>query len=103
RRPPIHHAIAEEDLPRIGLIEAREEPEERGLAAAGGPEQREELAIADHEVRAVHRNDGAEPLDDLVDRDLHGLFLLELLPLGLDVVAEACLEGLAALGGRFLV
>ena len=71
---PAHHAVAEANLPRVGLVEAREEPQERRLAAARGAEEREELAVANGEVGPVHRGDGAEALDDAADRDLHRLY-----------------------------
>ena len=47
---------------------------QRGLAAAGGPEQREELARLDVEADIVHRDRGAPALGDVAEADdgLHG-------------------------------
>ena len=44
---------ADEDLALVRLLEAGHEPQRRRLAAAGRPEQREELALAD--LRGPHR------------------------------------------------
>ena len=44
--------------PRVGMLEARDHPQGRRLAGAGRAEHREELAVADLEVDAGHRDDG---------------------------------------------
>jgi hypothetical protein len=69
-RQPAHHPVAETDLAGVGLIEAGEEAEEGGLAAAGGPEQGEQLAIGDGQLGAVDRGDLAEALGNLRDVDV---------------------------------
>jgi hypothetical protein len=72
-RQPAHHAPAETDLARVGLVEPGDEAEQRGLATAGRAEQREQLAVADRQVDAVHRGGGAEALDQPGDGDVgHG-------------------------------
>ena len=48
--------------PSFGVFEAGEQAQQRGLAAAGGPEQREELACADIERERVDRGHRAEAL-----------------------------------------
>ena len=47
-------------LPRVGLVEARDEAQRRRLAAAARPEQRHELARLEREVDALERRHGAE-------------------------------------------
>ena len=46
--------------PSSGPVEAGDEAERGRLAAAGGAEQREELALAERDVDPVQRLDGAE-------------------------------------------
>ncbi len=65
------HPVPEADLPRVGLVESGQEPQQGGLAAARRAQQREQLAVTHGEVRPVHRSDGAEPLDDLPDANVH--------------------------------
>ena len=55
-------AAVEQDLPGVGLLEARDHPQCRGLPASRRPEQREELALSDLEVEAVDRDLVTEPL-----------------------------------------
>jgi hypothetical protein len=57
-------------------LETRDQPEARGLARTGRPEQREELAVADVEVDAVDRGDAAEPLSDAFETDRDRLLRL---------------------------
>src|SRR5690606_33401112 len=54
------------DLERAfrGVLEAGDHAQRRGLAAAGRPEEGEELAVADAQVDAVDRHDLAEPFRD---------------------------------------
>src|SRR5262249_54863616 len=54
-------------LRRLG--EATDHAQERGLAAAGRAEQREELAAADGEVDGIKRRDEAEALGEACDAD----------------------------------
>ena len=55
-------APVELDAAGVGLLEAGDHPQRRGLAAARGAEQREELALSDLEVEAVDGDLVAEPL-----------------------------------------
>ncbi len=64
-RQPVDHPVAEADGPPIWLIEASQEAQQGGLAAARGAEQREELAVRHGEIHAVHRGHHAEALRQL--------------------------------------
>ena len=56
--------------PRVGSLRPAMMPQRRRLAAAGGAEQREELARPDIEVEAVERHHAVrEGLADIVERD----------------------------------
>ena len=73
-RPPVRRdgrdvGAVEQDAARVRRLEAGEHAEQRGLAAAGGPEQREELVLADVERDAVDGGRPAEALGDAVDRE----------------------------------
>ena len=57
--------------PEVTEFEARHHPERRGLAAARGAEQDEELAVVDLEVETLDHLDGAERLDEFRERDAH--------------------------------
>ena len=48
-------------------LEAADHAQQRGLAGAGGAEQADELAVADGQVEALDRADGAEALGDAAD------------------------------------
>src|SRR5205807_6818790 len=50
----VHDAVADPDLAVRDLLETRDHPERRRLAAAGRSHQDDELALADLEVEAVH-------------------------------------------------
>ena len=78
---PVHHPVAEADLAGIGLREAGQQPEQRGLPAPRGTEQREQLAVGHDEIGMVDGGDGAEALDEPGDDDLHGLRFGPALPL----------------------
>ena len=70
--------------PELGVLEAGDHAQRRGLAAAGGAEEGDELALGDVEVEVAHHVVGAVVL--LQVRDLeegHGL------PAGLGVLLEA--------------
>ncbi len=70
---PVRGIVAiEQDAPRIGMLEPGDDPEQRGLAAAGGPQQRDELARREIERDVVQGNELAEGLADALDRDAHG-------------------------------
>ena len=55
-------AVAELHAARVRHLEAGDQPQQRGLAAAGRPEQREELAVGDVEAHAFDGAGLAEPL-----------------------------------------
>jgi hypothetical protein len=63
---PEHRRAADPDIASvlIGRLEPREEPERRGLAAARGTQQREELAGRDVEAHRIHRAGRAEGFAD---------------------------------------
>ena len=64
-----------QDLARGRRLEAGDHPERRGLARAGGAEQRQELARRDVQRQVVDRCEVAEPLREVVqleDRRGHG-------------------------------
>jgi hypothetical protein len=55
-------------MPLAYLAKAGDQAQQRGLAAAGGPEQREELVLADGDGHAVQGTDGIGPrAKDLAD------------------------------------
>ena len=53
-------AVADADAPAIVLLEPRDHAQRRRLAAAGRPEQRDELALAHAEIDTVDRDELAE-------------------------------------------
>ena len=55
----VHPPLAEEDAPRSGVLEAREHPEERRLAAPRGAEEGDQLAVVDLQRDCVHRPEDA--------------------------------------------
>jgi hypothetical protein len=55
---------SDQDFTRRGLLKTRHDPHGGGLAATGGPEKDEELAIGDREVEALQRRESAEALLD---------------------------------------
>ncbi len=55
-------------MPSSGHLEARHQPQQRGLAAAGRAEQREELAVGDLEAHALDRAGLAELLRHGLER-----------------------------------
>ena len=57
----------EQDAAAIGTLESRQHPHQRGLAAAGGAEQREELARVERERHVIDRRDIAEALGHALD------------------------------------
>jgi hypothetical protein len=52
-----------------GRLEPRDQAQRGGLPAPGGPEQGEELALADRHVDLVHGGHAAVALDELLQRD----------------------------------
>jgi len=73
RRQVLDLVAEEEDLATAHLLEAGDDPQERGLAAARGTEQGEELIVADIEAdvgQRPHRaGTGAIDLDHVLDLD----------------------------------
>ena len=61
---------AEQDPAGVGLLEAGDHAQQRRLARARRPEQREELAGLDGEVQGVDRHEVAEALAQI--DDVHG-------------------------------
>ena len=57
----------QEDAPGVGRLEAGQHAQQRRLAAAARPEQREELALLDPERDGVHGPQGAEALRDALE------------------------------------
>ena len=66
---PARSCSVEHDASGVRLFEAREHAQQRGLAAAGRSEQREELAREDIERQRVDGDEIAEALGDVVERD----------------------------------
>src|SRR5207342_3543123 len=62
-------AAVDQDLPGVDVEEASKDVEERGLAAAGGTEQNQELAIGDVEVEIREDGQSAVLLDDAAELD----------------------------------
>ena len=61
----------ERHLAGIRPVEAGDDPQQRGLARAGRPEQRQQFALGDLEVDIVERCERAEFLDDVLDFNGH--------------------------------
>ena len=57
----------EQDAAFARRLEAGEHAQQRGLAAAGGAEQREEFALRNIEGKRLDRGDGAEALADRLE------------------------------------
>ena len=57
RRHIRHILIAKEDTALGGRQQARDQVQRRTLAAAGGAQQADELAVGDFKIKIVHRND----------------------------------------------
>ena len=68
-RDPRHVPAVEQDPAVGGLLEPRDHPKRRRLAATRRPEQRKELAALDREVGVLHGHVTAEPLDDMLEGD----------------------------------
>ena len=77
--PALAHVAAggvlavELDAPGVGLFEAGDDAQQRGLAAAGRAQQRHQLAGGDVQADVVERLEGAKALADLVDDDAHAV------------------------------
>jgi hypothetical protein len=57
------------DRARVGILEARQKVQRRGLAAARGTQQRHELARPDGEREVLDCNRPAKPLGDMLELD----------------------------------
>ena len=66
---PGHVLAVDQDPAGVGRLESRQQPERRGLAAAAGPQQREDLASLERERDAVHRHGAVEPLGQPVEAE----------------------------------
>ena len=66
---PAERLAVEPDLALGRLLEAGEHAHQRGLAAAGRAEQREELALVDVERLVVDGDESAEALGDVAELD----------------------------------
>jgi hypothetical protein len=64
-------AAVEADRAGVGLLEARDQAEHRGLPAAARAEDGEQLSALDREARVTHGVDRAEALGDPLQLD-HG-------------------------------
>jgi len=62
RRHVVDHALADPDLARRDVLQPGNHPQQRRLAAAGRPDQHDELAVADQHVDAMDHLQGAEGL-----------------------------------------
>ncbi len=69
RRDVVHDPVADEDPAARDLLEAGEHPERRRLAAAGRPDEHEELAVLDLDHEIVDRARLVELLRNVVERD----------------------------------
>ena len=65
-----HVLAVDEDAPGVGPVEAGDEAERRRLAAPGGPEQGEELALREREIDPVERDHLAELAPQLLQLDV---------------------------------
>src|SRR5262245_11712432 len=57
------------DAPGALRLEAGDDAQQRGLAAAGGPEQADELALGDRQADVAQRREASEVLGDSLDAD----------------------------------
>ena len=71
RRHGVDDLLADPDLALADLLQSGDHPQRGRLAAAGGPDEDHQLAVADLEVEGVH-GDGAVRIDlpDPIERDL---------------------------------
>src|SRR5207302_7160763 len=59
-----HVLVLEQQLAAVGLLEAGDDAQRRGLAAAGGPEEGQELRAADREIDALQNGSSREGLGE---------------------------------------
>jgi hypothetical protein len=60
----------DQDLAARDVLEPRDQPQQRGLAAAGRPDEHHEGAVLDVEIGALDDVHGAEGFLDVLERDL---------------------------------
>ena len=65
-------AAVEHDAAGVGLVEARDHVEQRGLAGAVGADDRDDAALGDVDRHVLDCGDAAEALGDTRDRKLDG-------------------------------
>ena len=75
-RPQSRILAIEQHLSRIGDFETRDDAQQRGLAAARGPEQRDQRAGGDVEIDVFNRGEFTELLRHAAQCNAHGLTLL---------------------------
>ena len=66
----VHEPAADHDLTRVGILEPRDDSQDRALPAPRRPEQDEELAVCDLQRDVVDRLDLAEALHQMLDHDV---------------------------------
>ena len=71
RREPGRVVPGDEDLPGVGRLEPRDDPEQRRLARAARPEQRRQRSARNGERHVVDRGEVAEVLGDVANLDRH--------------------------------
>jgi hypothetical protein len=67
RRHLVHQPVADVDPAGARLLQPGGDAQRGGLAAAGRPQEDEELAVLDLQRQLIQRDDAAEPLADLVE------------------------------------
>jgi len=70
RREFVHHLAVDHDLARRDVLQPRNPAQERALAAAGRPDQHQELLIGNVDVDTMHHLELAKALDHLTQLDL---------------------------------
>ena len=65
----VDDASVDADLARGRILEAGDHAQRRGLAAAGRPDEDDELAVLDGEAQVPDRDDGAEGLVQIAQLD----------------------------------
>jgi len=63
-------AVAEPQVAGRGRLEARDDAQERGLAAAGGPDEADQRTAREAQVDAVQGHGGAEALTETLDHEV---------------------------------
>ena len=71
RRHTAHRLVAEEQLPCVGLIETRDQPQQRRLATAGWAEEEEEFLLVDPQRNVFQHGGVAESLRQVLNRYAH--------------------------------